>query len=73
MYKHLTIVQRYYIERRMSNNVSVADIGKEIKVHISTIYREINRNKMDNGNYYYLVPGRKPHLFKISDKNFYNF
>ncbi len=53
MYKHLTQEQRYYIELNLSNNVPITKISKSIKVHVSTIYREIKRNKMKNGAYHY--------------------
>jgi hypothetical protein len=52
MYKHLTKEQRYYIGLKLSNNVSVVKISHEIKVHPSTVYREINRNSV-NGQYLY--------------------
>jgi IS30 family transposase len=53
MYKHLTKEQRYYIELEMSNNVSISKISKKIKVHPSTLYRELRRNLHYSGHYYH--------------------
>lgn len=50
-YKHLTREQRYYIEVKIANNISAKKIAKDIKVHPSTVYREIARNSLDNGAY----------------------
>lgn len=55
MYKHLNQEQRYYIDIKKSNNTAIKKISKAIKVHRSTVYRELARNKMSNGNYYYLA------------------
>ena len=44
-YKHLTQEQRYHILFFKSAGYTNKDIAKEIKVHPSTISREIKRNK----------------------------
>lgn len=51
-YKHLTQKQRYYIHVDLSNNIKPSKIAKSIKVHISTVYREIQRNSLPNGLYH---------------------
>ena len=52
-YKHLTQEQRYYIQINLSNNVKPTKIAKAINVHISTFYREIERNSLANEIYCY--------------------
>lgn len=54
MPKHLTQHERYYIWQRMSRGDLVSTIAKDIEVHRSTIYRELKRNKNDEGKY---LPG----------------
>lgn len=44
-YKQLIEVQRYQIQALLQENTPKKRIAKLIGVHISTIYREINRNK----------------------------
>ncbi len=43
-YKQLTQEQRYEIKAFMQVGVSIKDISKNIDIHRSTIYRELNRN-----------------------------
>ncbi len=71
MYKHLTKEQRYYIGLKLSNNVSVVKISHEIKVHPSTVYREINRNSV-NGQYLYNAANGMAELrrFNTGKKNY---
>lgn len=52
MYKHLTQPLRYYIYMQLSNGISVPEVAKAIKVHKSSIYRELNRNADEYGRYY---------------------
>ena len=41
MYNQLTSEQRYYIEVSLQNKMSKKVIAEHLKVHISTVYREI--------------------------------
>jgi IS30 family transposase len=50
MYHQLTSEQRYYIEVSLQNGMSKKMIAENLKVHQSTVYREIARNK---GQYRY--------------------
>ena len=50
MYNQLTSEQRYYIEVSLQNNMSKKVIAEHLKVHVSTVYREIKRN---GGKYHY--------------------
>ena len=50
MYNQLTSEQRYYIEVSLQNKMSKKVIAEYLKVHISTVYREIKRN---GGKYHY--------------------
>ena len=45
MYHQLTSEQRYYIEVSLQNGMSKKMIAESLKVHLSTVYREISRNK----------------------------
>lgn len=70
MYKHLNQEQRYYIDIKKSNNTAIKKISKAIKVHRSTVYRELARNKMSNGNYYYLAAhGKSTVIWAKAKKN----
>ena len=51
MYKQLTSEQRYVIYTLLNRNVSKKEIAKETGCHVSTIYREIKRNKCKRGHY----------------------
>jgi IS30 family transposase len=42
--KHLTQQERFYIEKRLADNISKYQIARELAVHPSTISREIARN-----------------------------
>ena len=43
-YKHLTQEQRYQIEALLKTNIGKPQIAEILKVHVSTIYREVGRN-----------------------------
>lgn len=45
MYNQLTSEQRYFIEVSLQNGMSKKMIAESLKVHLSTVYREISRNK----------------------------
>lgn len=45
MYHQLTSEQRYFIEVSLQNGMSKKMIAENLKVHQSTVYREISRNK----------------------------
>ena len=45
MYHQLTSEQRYFIEVSLQNGMSKKKIAERLKVHQSTVYREISRNK----------------------------
>ncbi len=51
MSKPLTLEQRYVISTLLKRKVSPKEIAKEIGCHVSTIYREINRNACKDGHY----------------------
>ena len=51
MYKQLTSEQRYVISALLNRNISKKEIAKEIGCNVSTIYREINRNRCKRGHY----------------------
>lgn len=46
-FKHLSPIQRGKIEALLKQNVSIAAIAREVKVHRSTIYREIKRGSVE--------------------------
>lgn len=46
-YSHLTKTKRLQIEAYLKIKMSVKDIAKNLKVHISTIYREIKRGECE--------------------------
>lgn len=41
---HFTVEQRYKLEILLQQNISKANISIDLNIHISSIYREINRN-----------------------------
>ena len=43
-YKQLTKEQRFYIEKRLTENVTKSQIARELGVSYTTIGREITRN-----------------------------
>ena len=51
MYKHLTQYERYYIWQRNATFENPNKIAKALKVHRSTVYRELSRNKNEYGQY----------------------
>ncbi len=50
-YKQLTSEQKYAIYLGLKEGISKKDIALLIKVHISTVYRELKRNKNKRGGY----------------------
>jgi len=50
-YKQLTSEQRYAIYLGLEEGTSKRDIALRIGVHISTLYRELERNKNKRGGY----------------------
>jgi IS30 family transposase len=64
-YKHLTLEQRCIIFARKSSNISNNQIARELKVHETTILREIQRNAVD-GLY---NPSLAHNNYQISRKN----
>ena len=51
MYKQLTSEQRYVISALLNINVSKKEIAEDIGCSVSTVYREIKRNKCKRGYY----------------------
>jgi len=51
-YNQLDLEQRYNIDRLVLLGVDKKDIALEVGVHVSTIYRELNRNKDQRGHSY---------------------
>ncbi len=49
--KHITTEQRYLIEAYLKLNKSKKFISDELNIHLSSVYREINRNKLKHGGY----------------------
>lgn len=49
--KHITTEQRYLIEAYLKLNKSKKFIADELNIHSSSVYREINRNKLKHGGY----------------------
>ncbi|WP_342223851.1 helix-turn-helix domain-containing protein [Spiroplasma endosymbiont of Asaphidion curtum] len=47
-YKHLGIYERIYIENQLKFKVKISEIAKNLNRSISTIIREVNRNKDSN-------------------------
>lgn len=50
-YAHITIEQRFKIEALLKAGHKATFIAKQLKIHRSTIYRELNRNKTRTGKY----------------------
>ena len=50
-YCHITMEQRFKIEALLKAGHKVAFIAKQLKIHKSSIYRELNRNKTKTGKY----------------------
>ena len=50
--KHFTVEQRYKLEVLVQQKVNKIDIATELKMHISSIYRELNRNSDSRNNLY---------------------
>ncbi|WP_425378945.1 helix-turn-helix domain-containing protein [Spiroplasma endosymbiont of Polydrusus pterygomalis] len=44
-YKHLGIDERIYIENQLKFKIKISEIAKNLNRSISTIIREVNRNK----------------------------
>lgn len=51
-YSHITPIQRNELASLMRAKVKIKDIAKILNKHVSTIYREIKRNKVDNKSGY---------------------
>ena len=58
MYKQLTSQQRYFIEVSLQNGKGKKEIAESINVSLSTVYRELKRNKGAHG-YHHGVAQRK--------------
>jgi len=58
-YTHLKIEHRITIAWMLDRGISKADIAKQLKVHRSTIYREIKRNHDKKWGYYILIANGK--------------
>jgi len=67
-YTHLTVEQRVGIAWLLARKVSKAEIAKQLKVHRSTIYREIKRNYDKKWGYYSLVADAKAARRQIHQK-----
>ena len=50
-YAHLTRAQRYQIEQLVQAGCRVSSIAKKLRVHRSTVYRELNRSGSSAGAY----------------------
>ena len=46
-FKHLTKTSRLQLEAYLKINMPIKEIAEHLKVHISTIYREIKRGKCE--------------------------
>lgn len=50
VYKHLTMTDRLRIERWLKEGLKVREIADKLRVHISTVYRELKRGKYERLN-----------------------
>ena len=50
-YTHITVEQRIKIETLIKSGHKVSFIAKQLNIHRSSIYREIERNKTKTGKY----------------------
>ena len=57
-YTQLTQEERYQIDRRLAQDWSLRDIGRELGRHKSTISRELRRNPAPGGGYHPLLAHR---------------
>lgn len=71
-YKHLGIDERIYIENQLKFKVKISEIAKNLNRSISTIIREVNRNK-DNNHYFSLIAQNKAENRKQSHVYFHKF
>ncbi|WP_395473590.1 IS30 family transposase [Spiroplasma endosymbiont of Nomada rufipes] len=71
-YKHLGIDERIYIENQLKFKFKISEIAKNLNRSISTIIREINRNK-DNNHYFSLIAQNKAENRKPSHISFHKF
>lgn len=62
MPKHLAQTQRYYICLRIASFDNIKNIAKALKVHKSTVYREIKRNKSLDNNYDSTIAHKKSEI-----------
>ena len=68
-YTRLAEHERYHIYRRIQNGIPLGVIAQELGRHVSTIRREITRNKLKDGFYSPPVAqakAKKRQLSKIS-------
>ncbi|WP_425378437.1 helix-turn-helix domain-containing protein [Spiroplasma endosymbiont of Polydrusus pterygomalis] len=71
-YKHLGIDERIYIENQLKFKIKISEIAKNLNRSISTIIREVNRNK-DNNHYFSLIAQNKGENIKQSHIYFHKF
>ncbi|BDT03560.1 IS30 family transposase [Spiroplasma ixodetis] len=71
-YKHIGIDERIYIENQLKFKVKINEIAKNLNRSISTIIREVNRNK-DNDHYFSLIAQNKAVNRKKSHIIFHKF
>lgn len=64
MYHHLTHEQRYHIFLQIKRGESLTQIAESIRVHKSTVSREIKRNKTPKGQYHPKSATRRAKLRK---------
>jgi len=67
-YTHLTMEHRIAIAWMLDRRISKADIAKQLKVHRSTIYREIKRNYDEKWGYYSLIADSKAAKRQVHQK-----
>ena len=70
----LSFVERYEIDRGLQAGLSCAEIGRRLERDRSVIWREVQRNRLPNGDYHALMAqaratenARRPKGFKLSD------
>lgn len=79
-YKHLSIDERIYIENQLKFEIKISEIAKNLNRSISTVTREVDRNK-DDSNYFSLNAQNKAeqrkqtHItcHKFNDKELVNY
>ncbi len=70
----LSFAERFEIDRGLQAGLGYAEIGRRLERDRSVIWREVQRNRLPNGNYHAMMAqaratanARRPKAFKLSD------